>query len=444
MLLPKPFAAESGCTRIGSHNCFVFKSRPWIENLADENQAFDPSARLPIRFGPGLLVTAAFIGPGTVVTASKAGAFFGYGLMWTIVFAVVGASVLQLLAARIGIIYGHGLGERLRSGLGSSGWFPVVAILIIAALGIGNSAYQTGNITGAATALNGLLGGQMWWWALSIGIIAALIVTIPSFQLLRNTLVSMVVVLSLAFLLTAILSTESLASSIAAANIRAADPEKLTFTLALIGTTIVPYNLFLHSSGAAENWQGCDTGKALRASTWDTLVSIGLGGLVTAAIMSTAYSAFYVRGAAIESIGDIALQLRPAVGAWSSIFFSLGLFAAGLTSAITAPLATAYAVGGVLGWKTKLGKGRFRCVAYTVIAIGTLLACLSGEAPAETIVFAQVTNSLLLPIVAIYLLWAASQRQALEKPATWFLVAGLLVVGCVLGLTAWKFAKLLL
>ena len=104
-------------------------------------------ARKPrLRIGPGVLVTAAFIGPGTVITASRAGAEHGHGLLWTVVLAVIGAIVLQSLAAKIGIEQRQGLGESIRAALTGSVWLSPAICLVIFAIGVGNAAYQTGNL----------------------------------------------------------------------------------------------------------------------------------------------------------------------------------------------------------------------------------------------------------------------------------------------------------
>ena len=109
-------------------------------------------------FGPGVLVTAAFIGPGTVTTASVAGARFGYTLLWAIAFSVFAAIVLQEMSARMGLVTRRGLGEALRSTFARTGPRVAVSALVIAAIAVGNGAYQMGNITGASIGLEALTG----------------------------------------------------------------------------------------------------------------------------------------------------------------------------------------------------------------------------------------------------------------------------------------------
>ena len=98
------------------------------------------------RFGTGILVTAAFIGPGSIATASVAGANFGFVLLWALLFSLVATGILQEMAARLGLASGSGLSEALRSTFTN----PIISrgsvFLVVAAIGLGNAAYEAGNI----------------------------------------------------------------------------------------------------------------------------------------------------------------------------------------------------------------------------------------------------------------------------------------------------------
>ncbi len=108
--------------------------------------------------GPGLLVTAAFIGPGTIITASKAGADFGFALVWALVFSIFATIVLQEMCARLGLVTRQGLGESIRTTCKSPVARVLAAGLVIAALGLGNAAFQSANILGAASGLQAITG----------------------------------------------------------------------------------------------------------------------------------------------------------------------------------------------------------------------------------------------------------------------------------------------
>ena len=370
----------------------------------------DDSKPSRFRVGPGLLVTAAFIGPGTVVTASKAGARFGCELLWTILFAVFGTIVLQSLAARLGIAKKMGLSESLRDSFAGSPWLRPCIALVIAAIGVGNMAYQTGNLTGAVSGLTSVVGGDMRVWVILLGAITGIMVWFGRFRFLHHALIGLVCGLSLAFLVAGARSLPP-ASELLDGLVPRVSGESLNLVLALIGTTIVPYNLFLHASAAAKTYEGTDESKAIAHADWDTGLSVALGGIVTASILLTAATAFYARGESWTSIDQISNQLSPALGSVGGQAFAVGLFAAGLTSAITAPLATAYAVCGSMGWQSEPTSGRFRAIAIGVIVIGALAAIGFGKSPALTIQFAQVANGLLLPFIACFLLVIALRSR---------------------------------
>lgn len=389
------------------------------------------------RFGPGMLIAAAFIGPGTVVTASKAGAQFGVDLLWTVLFACIGAIVLQWFAARLGITAGTGLGEFLRESVSRSVWFRPTIVLLMVALGVGNAAYQTGNLGGAAIGLASISGGGFPWWIAAIAALAIAILATGRYRWLQTILILLVVLLSLSFITTAAFAFPGWQRVATGGLLPNVTSENLTLVVALIGTTIVPYNLFLHASSAAENWRGVEPNSAMKESLWDTVVSISLGGIVTAAVLLTASSAFFDRGLAMGETKDIANQLSPILGSYSSYAFAIGLFSAGLTSAITAPLATAYALCGIFGWKADVRSGRFRAIAFAIVIIGAAFAIAFGKSPSQTIIVAQVANGLLLPIVAIVVLVAAG-REGESKAPNYALAIGWIVVILITALAAWR------
>ena len=184
----------------------------------------------------------------------------------------------------------------------------------------------------------------------------------------------------------------------------------LMTVIALIGTTVVPYNLFLHASAVKTRWLG---GAAdLSAARLDTAAAIGLGGLLTIFIASTAAASFFGSGIAVAGAGDMAKQLEPLFGPFSRYMLGIGLFAAGLSSSVTAPLATAFAVTEILGLEGGTKSRAFRAIALSVIIIGAALA-LTGIKPITIILSAQFANGLLLPIIAVFLLAAMNNKGLL-------------------------------
>jgi manganese transport protein len=144
------------------------------------------------------------------------------------------------------------------------------------------------------------------------------------------------------------------------------------------------------------------------------LISILLGGVVSMSIVITSAVAFFGSGKEIHSAADLAMQLEPILGNWSTAFIGIGLFAAGMTSAVTAPLAAAYATCGIMGWKKNLTSARFRAIWMIILGIGIILSAV-GLKPVPAIVFAQAANGILLPVIAIYLLWIMNDKKLLGE-----------------------------
>lgn len=406
------------------------------------DQAASPLKKRPGPFGPGLLVAAAFIGPGTVTTASVAGASLGYALLWALLFSVVATCVLQEMAARLGLVTRRGLSQALREELAGHWYGTVAVLLVVAAIGFGNAAYEAGNITGAALGLQALTGVEGWIWSLLVGLLSAAFLASGRYSRIEHLLVALVLLMSTVFLLTFLMVRPPLATLLSGLFRPSLPAGSLLTAVALIGTTVVPYNLFLHSSTVQEKWPaGQPLDQSLRAARLDTGLSIGLGGLITLAIMSTSAAAFFGAGSTV-SAANIATQLEPLLGPAARYFFALGLFAAGLSSAVAAPLAAAYAVCGALGWERDLRSGRFRLVWLSVLLCGTVFAVI-GTRPLTAILFAQAANGFLLPVCAIFLLWVMNRSGQLGAYRNGPLsnLLGAIVVAVTLGLGLLKLAQ---
>lgn len=363
------------------------------------------------RFGPGMLVAAGFIGPGTVTACTLAGANYGFALIWALVFATVATIVLQEMAARLGLASGHGLAASMIAPENG----PVVKWTIMAlgmsAIGVGNSAYEAGNLAGGALGVEAIIGtaaithGHI---VVVLSVIAAGFLLFGHYRHIEKLLIGLVLIMSLAFVGSLLITRPDLSAWIAGLVPRLPDQSLLT-AMALIGTTIVPYNLFLHAATVRDKWEPhSDT--SIRHARTDTVVSIGLGGLVSILILSTAGASLFGTGIEVGSAADMADAIEPAYGPAAKYLVGLGLFAAGLSSAITAPLATAYALSEFGGFPRN---GRvFRGITLTVLIIGALAALLHVR-PVSLILFAQVANGLILPILAVFLLIAMNRRDLL-------------------------------
>lgn len=389
--------------------------------------------------GPGALTAAAFIGPGTVTTATVAGASFGYTLAWALLFATLAAIILQEMALRLGVVARKGLGEAALSAFSRTGFLRWGAAgLIIAALFIGNAAYEGGNIAGAALGVEAALAGLAPRGAVcgAIALAAGALLLFGGYRVIERVLIAMVAAMSLCFLAAALIVRPDLAALGSGLFIPRLPDGSLVVALGLVGTTIVPYNLFLHAAAARAKWESA---AGLGEARFDAVFSIGAGGIVSILILTTAAASLFGSGVVIANAADMARQLEPVFGAAATYLLAAGLFAAGLTSAITAPLATGYAAAEIFRFRSDPKAPPFRAAALAVLAAGAA-AAITGRQPVEIILFAQFANGLLLPVIAGFLLYAVNRKSLMGGEANGLaaniLGGGVIILTAALGLRA--------
>ena len=352
------------------------------------------------------MVAAAFIGPGTITTASVAGATTGITLIWAIVFSVLATVLLQELAVRSALTTDRDLASLIK-GFGAGRWWGTpLLLLIILAVGVGNAAYQSGNLSGAGIGLSTALGIDSAIVVLLCAIAAAILIVINRYRWLERILVALVAMMGVLFSALAILLAPLLLVQSEGRLLPDFSTTNLTLVLALIGTTVVPYNLFLHATAARQRWQGCSVGVALSGARWESCVAIFFGGATTVAIVVVA--AALVPGTTDQSpLNAVISAIEVQLPGWGAIVLGIGLFAAGLTSAIAAPVAAGWTICGAMGWSVDPDSSSFKIVALTVVLIGSFFALVTTR-PAALIVTAQVTNALLLPLIALVLMMVAN------------------------------------
>jgi NRAMP (natural resistance-associated macrophage protein)-like metal ion transporter len=352
------------------------------------------------------MVAAAFIGPGTITTASVAGATTGITLIWAIVFSVLATVLLQELAVRSALTTDRDLASLIK-GFGAGRWWGTpLLLLIILAVGVGNAAYQSGNLSGAGIGLSTALGIDSAIVVLLCAIAAAILIVINRYRWLERILVALVAMMGVLFSALAILLAPLLSVQSEGRLLPDFSSTNLTLVLALIGTTVVPYNLFLHATAARQRWQGCSVGVALSGARWESCVAIFFGGVTTVAIVVVA--AALVPGTTDQSpLNAVISAIEVQLPGWGAIVLGIGLFAAGLTSAIAAPVAAGWTICGAMGWSVDPDSSSFKIVALTVVLIGSFFALVTTR-PAALIVTAQVTNALLLPLIALVLMMVAN------------------------------------
>ena len=355
------------------------------------------------KFGPGALVAAAFIGPGTVTVCTVAGVNTGYQLLWVMLISIFITLILQEMSLRLGLASKVGLSSAIRKQITNRAGRTVSFFIIISAIFIGNAAYEAGNIAGASLGLQLFIprenDNSMDLGALVIGVIAFAILWIGKYSIIEKLLIALVGLMAVCFLYAMLVIAPPIEEVLTGIFFPSIPQGKTLLVLAIIGTTVVPYNLFLHAATVNEKWRGISDLKEART---DNLIAIIIGGLVSTSIIIVAAGASSAIGE-VQNASDLAKGIEPVFGRFSKYGIAVGLMAAGISSAVTAPLAAAYTVTGLLN-----DKRLFRPVWIVVLFAGITSLSLNYR-PVIIIQFAQVANAILLPTVAFFLLFIVNK-----------------------------------
>lgn len=362
--------------------------------------------------GPGPLIAAAFIGPGTVTICTLAGVKFGTDLLWSLLIAILATIVLQSMAVKAGLITRKNLTQIIIDELKNPIIKYGIITLILLSIVIGNTAYESGNISGAVLGLETLFGSLNFriddnvfnLYPIIIGLISGFILWSGKFIIIERFLIILVVIMSFSFVLTTFFTNPDVLTIFKGLLYFKTPNESLLTIMALIGTTIVPYNLFLHAELVKKKWfKKSDLPFAYK----DLIIAISIGGFVSLCIIITASN---IDSFEINNAGDLAIGLEPIFGIFAKYLIAIGLFAAGITSTITAPLAAAYVVCGCFGLPSNLKSLHFKFTWILIIFFGVIIST-TGLKLISIIRFAQITNGILLPIIASLLLWIMNKSN---------------------------------
>lgn len=401
------------------------------EEVAVKDQKKDGFFSLVKQLGPGMMVAGAFIGTGTITTSIVAGTNNGYTLLWaSVTLAIILTIVLQEMAARLALATGVPLATLIREKLGL--WASLIAVVAIAG---GNSIYSVGNLSGVGIAMGSLIEGfPIWGWMFIVTLFYWGLLMIGKYSVMEKAITILVALMSLTFLLNMIIVQPDYSQVLTGLIIPKFEISDTMLILGLIGTTVVPYNLYLHSSGVIERGWHKNPEKNMRLMRFDTLVPIFIGGIVTMAVGVVAAKVlnplFISTGLEISGAQEMALALEPLLGNAAFFLFCIGLFAAAVSSMPMAALSAAYVVTQSFRLSTDLKSTPFRIV-FSLVAWIPFIFAVGVTNPIWTIIMAQSVNGMLLPITAIFIFYLINKKSIAgkfkNKPITNIL--GILAVG---------------
>lgn len=391
--------------------------------------------------GPGYMVSVGYMDPGNWATDIAGGSKFGYSLLSIIMLSNLMAILLQALAARIGIVTGRDLAQACRDayprGVGIVLWLACEAAII---------ATDLAEVVGTAIALKLLFGIPLIAGALITALDAFLVLLLMNkgFRFLEAFIIALLIVIATCFAIQVALAAPPVASVLGgfvpSAEI-VTNPEMLYIAIGIIGATVMPHNLYLHSSIVqTRRFDRDDNGRrsAVKWATIDSTIALMLALFVNAAILIVAAAVFHANGKTdVVEIEDAYSLLSPLLGVGTaSILFAVALLASGLNSTVTATLAGQIVMEGFLRIRLPHWIRRLVTRAIAIVPVVVVTALYGEAGTARLLILSQVMLSMQLPFAVVPLVHFVSDRKkmgAFAIPApiailSWIVTAIILIL----------------
>jgi Mn2+/Fe2+ NRAMP family transporter len=365
--------------------------------------------------GPGVVAAVAGDDAGGIATYASAGASYGYTLLWAMLVVTVSLVLVQEMCARMGAVTGKGLSDLIREQFGAS-WSVLVMLIVL----IANTGIIISEFVGVSAAAE-LFGIPRWLVVPPVALLLWWSITKGSYKVVER------VFLLLALVFFAYIAAAFMAGpdwgEVGASFFRptiSLDSAALQMLVALIGTTITPYMQLFVQSAVVEKGV---TPRDYKYTRFDTVFGAIFSDVIAAFIIIATAATLYATGnTEIESAADAAKALEPVVGQAATILFAVGLFGASMLAAGVLPLATAYSVTESLGFEKGVSLSFreapvFMGLFTALIVIGALVAMIPGLPLFSVLIFVQILNGALLPILLVFVVRLASNRDIMGEHA---------------------------
>lgn len=394
--------------------------------------------RIAAFLGPGYLVSVGYMDPGNWGTDLAGGARYGYRLLWVILLSNLCAILLQTLCARLGLVTGKDLAQACRDYYKRP---AAIALWLLCEVAI--IACDLAEVIGSAIALQLLLGIPLLGGVLLTGLDVLLLLGVLKlgFRKLEAVIIVLVTTIAACFAYQVVLSHPDWAGVGAGlVTPRLPDKEALTIALGILGATVMPHNLYLHSSVVqtrAHERTPEGLRSAVRAATLDTAVALGAAFFVNAAILVVSAAAFHTTGKTdVADLGDAHKLLTPLLGGAAATAFAVALLASGQSSTITGTLAGQIVMEGFLNWRIAPWLRRTITRALALVPAVLLITIKGAHNTVDLLVLSQVVLSMQLSFAIFPLLAFTSDPRRMGEYANpnWLKALGLVVCVAIAGL----------
>lgn len=382
--------------------------------------------------GPAIVASVAYMDPGNFATNIQAGAAYGYQLLWVVLLASLVAMLFQAMSAKIGIVTGRSLAELCRDEFPR----PVVIGMWIGSE-IAAMATDLAEFMGGALGVSLLFHVPLTWGLAATGVLTFAILALDrrGMRPLEIAIALLVAVVSVSYLAElAIAPPDWQAALVHSVVPRLPDQHALMLAVGIVGATIMPHSIYLHSGltqGRVPAHDDTQRRRLVRFSNREVVFALGLAGLVNMAMVAMSAVAFSKTMPGIADIEAAYRSLAPALGTGAAVLFLVSLLASGISSSVVGTLAGQNIMQGFVGFRIPLLARRL------ITAVPAVVVCLCAN-PMTAIVDSQVVLSIMLPVplVALVVLSARPSvmgRFAARRPLT---LLAALATGAIVALNA--------
>lgn len=386
-------------------------------SLSEVHQSVGTQKKKGIRrilafLGPAYLVSVGYMDPGNWATDIAGGSEFGYRLIWVLLMSNLMAILLQSLSSRLGIVAGMDLAQANRTVYPK---WANVPLWFLAEVAI--AACDLAEIIGMAIGLNLVFGLPLIWGILitALDTIIFLFLLHRGIRVMESFIISMVAIIGISFLIEMFIVSPDYGEVVKGFIPSKLEGSALYISIGIIGATVMPHNLYLHSSLVqTRKFDGSDRGirRAIKFNFLDTVVALNLAFLVNAAILILSAAAFYTRGLHnVAEIQDASRLLEELFGKTAPLFFGIALIAAGQSSTVTGTLAGQIVMEGYLHLRIQPWLRRLITRVVAIVPAAFTILYFGEEALGQLLILSQVVLSLQLAFAVIPLIYFNSDKK---------------------------------
>jgi len=357
--------------------------------------------------GPGFIIAALVLGPGSITVASRIGSEYGYAFLWVIVIATVFMITYTSMGARFGVLNNKSILQSIAENYGR--WFAI-AIGISAFLS--TSSFQFGNNLGIGIGMEGITGINERVWPIvftSLGIIFIFWAK-NLYKLLERVMMFMVLLMILAFFLNLILTKPEIAPLARGFVPSKFSSNSLSVVAALMATS------FSLAAALYQSYLAQDKGwkkENLLSSLKDTYIGILLLALISATVLITSAAALHPRGILVNSAADMAMQMEALFGGYAKVIFSVGLCAAAFSSMMVNSVIGGGLLADGLGLSRSMNNRTTKIFIIAILLIGMLVAVFFRGNVIYALIMAQASSMLAVPLIAIGLFLILNNKKVM-------------------------------